>query len=238
MSNGLTSECLEFSALGNMGPVEPSTFSLSALAAKGWLPLPPTKPRLSPLEIPPPPRIDPTSTDEQRITTLRNAYNCVIKHRKLRGYLRNDPKYTDLLTDASGELLERRIAPIAWVAWNCDVWNKSRSGTAKAPPISWTFSLTRINERRGWFKSEYGESRLSKVCVIYGDEYKDICRRWQSYQLKLWQEKPETEAQVAAITKECFPLGYAVHLAKAQQEAVSMQNDLDLQLQQGLWVWQ
>ena len=191
---------------------------------------------VAPALVPPPPLLDAEWGDEELAAKALDAYRKVAAHRTRRRcfILRSGPgRFFRLILEGARKMLEFSIPPIAWCAWSWDLWHvRSRS----TPPIHYVFGARRIEQRRGWFRSE----ALAYLggAARYGEAHRKLLSRWESMAADLRRTDAKSEAEVRAAIARWFPDGkYERMIAEARAEASAEDARLHEALERGEWLW-
>jgi hypothetical protein len=194
--------------------------------------------------IPPPPRLEPSMTPEEKVFIVGAAYRGAVAYRTGKpcwAYKGRDPKKWkdfELLLKAAQLLEAKDIPPVHWVTWSIDLWQKHGcEGTA--PPPKWAFSEKRIAERAGWCRSEYnGYAWTGNIIIpLIG---KLTAQRWAAMLSDFQYAYPGERPDVALpkIVAAWWPDGLYERMTTAMNAA---QKDylerLKRQIKEGVWVW-
>jgi hypothetical protein len=204
----------------------------------------PAFPRLEVARVPHPPLLDPDAHPDELALSLARAYRGAIEKRtgkrcfQLTGTEPRTWKSFATLVAGGRVLAEHEIAPAAWCAWSCDVWGKYgdkgvKPGKARsAPPVAWVFGVKRIEERRGWFRSEEGSYEGGRI--VHGPKQKELMWRYA----RMHHALGERGVDVRAVVDDFFPGElYAELLAAAKGEAAEYRALLTRQAREGAFLW-
>ena len=142
-------------------------------------------------------------------------------------------RWFPLLKKAVAAFEEHEIAPATWCMWSHGQWADNHQGASA--PVSYVFGAKRIEERRGWFRSDvsaFGEG---------GQSYTPSARRLLSTQTAMrtciFQECPDDD-RIAVIVEHYFPGDtYEKLVAATKKEAAAQVSKLAEQLTEGEWIW-
>lgn len=158
--------------------------------------------------------------------------------RAVNGEITRFQHYEELVT-AAKLLRTKGIAPAAWCAFSIDTWQKygpkaQFKDANKRASVYWTFSPKRIEERSGWFSSEY--SRYSGGTAIFGRMHKELLQRYGALRMALRPRMTLDERR--ALVERYFPRGrYNKLVEAARDEAFATEQDLYGKVERGVFVW-
>lgn len=143
------------------------------------------------------------------------------------------------LVEVAKLLREKGIAPAAWCAFSIDTWQKYGPKAQARDPnkrasVFWVFLASRVEERSGWFSSEY--SRYSGGTAIFGRLHKELLQRYAALRSAL--RPGMTLADREQLVQKYFPRGrYSKLVEAARDEAFETERQLYRQVERGVFVW-
>lgn len=162
-------------------------------------------------------------------------------------------KHAHAIIKALPVLVEYKIAPAAWTLFSIMVWkNYVMAGNGPAwdsmpskvrrpkqgtpPPPGWVFSLKRLEERTEWFAWHEAHSRGGRLRLSAA--HKTLLRKYDALRRALLMEPELTAPRVAELVAEHLPASVYTRLAeKAKADAEYTQDELNADIEQGVWIW-
>jgi hypothetical protein len=194
------------------------------------------------VEIPPPRRLDPQSTPQQRVKVLAGTYRAVlerrygIKSRYMHGSaaLEAHKEFPTLVTFAE-LLLGAGVAPLTWVVYSFDAWRTTPLGLAKRPPPSrWIWSRKRWREQA----ERCQEETHVGVSLRTVPEAEQLWADWRCMWLELLRCAPDTREQIAWVVEKWFPEeAFERRLSAARARTWQRQSQIDREVLEGGWPW-
>ncbi len=194
-------------------------------------------------EIPPPRLIAPETTPQQRVKMLAAAYRAVLKRRygitsryfEGSAALESHKEFPKLVALAA-QMVDAKVAPLAWVLFSFDAWTHTPLGEGKrsSPPTKWVWSKKRWKEQQDRFwEDRYAvvESRTAPLAL-------QLWIDWRFMWCELMHAAPTAREGVAVIVDRWFPgSSYEDRLTRARSQTLEYQARVDREAAEGGWPW-
>lgn len=148
-----------------------------------------------------------------------------------------------LLIAFARKAIELEVSPASWIAWSMDVWRDQEHPATGAraklalPPVGWMFSVSRLEEREGWFQNEAVsyEGREPLPLTSAQGAFMRVQAEYGARLGRLTDESPDSE--VVAIYEEAFPGGFDRCVAELREAQTAVKQRLLERVHAGEWIW-
>lgn len=218
----------------------------------------PTLPEIQAAQIPQPPLV-PKRSEPKKAWFLAQAFQtAVLNYYDRCWYFRGvtestivRSKHYPSLIDALPYFEQYRIAPVAWIAFSIEVydrfatkpalrWNdtpsEKRGAPKRMPALRWVLSTNRLENRTEWFA--WYEQKFQGGRLIYSKSHLVLMRQHSRMWAALMIEQEPDLARVNAIVQQYLPKQRLTRLVEAAQtESELLQHDINQMFKKGAFLW-